>query len=123
MIRPIILSAAGLASWAVAASAHAADSAATPDLRCLVVAATMASNANPQLKNAGTMASFFYLGKLDGHMSDAELEAGLKLEMTRMTPQEVQTEAVRCGQALQVRGKTLVDIGTRLQAAAPPKAP
>jgi hypothetical protein len=83
----------------------------------------MAGNPSDQVKNAGTMASFYYLGRIDAQ-AGVDLEAGLKRELTTMSPQDLKTEAVRCGQELQGRGKAVIDMAARLQAlATAPKAP
>jgi hypothetical protein len=47
----------------------------------------------------------------------------LKAEMKRMKPEEMQPEALRCGQQLQTRGKAVTEIGQRIQAEQAPKTP
>ena len=122
MIRLVALPAA-FAAFAVASTAYAADEGTTADFRCMAVALVMSGNANPQIKNAGSMASLYYLGRLDARTSGADFEAGLKQEMAHLTAQEVQAEALRCGQQLKARGEAVQDIAQRLTGAAAPKAP
>jgi hypothetical protein len=122
MIRLVALPAL-FAAFAVAPTAYAADEGTTADFRCMAVALVMSGNANPQIKNAGSMASLYYLGRLDARASGAAFEAGLKQELAHLTPQEVQTEALRCGQQLKARGEAVQDIAQRLTGAAAPKAP
>lgn len=119
MFRTIILSAAVFAGAATAARAAdptpAPASAPASDLRCLAVASILASNSDPNLKNAGVMAALYYLGKLDGREPGLDLEARLKQEFTQLTPQEIQPEGMRCGAELAARGKAMTEIGARLQ--------
>jgi hypothetical protein len=122
-MRIFIPVAAALAACVVAAGAQAADEGVTSDLRCMAVGLAMSGNANPQIKNAGSLASLYYLGRLDARTPSIDLEAGLKQELMRMSPQDLQAEAVRCGQQLQARGKAVTEIGQRLQAAVAPTAP
>ena len=109
------------AAVAVASTARAADEGTASDFRCMAVALVMSGNANPQIKNAGDMASLYYLGRLDARASGADFEAGLKQEMARLTPQVMQTEAQRCGQQLKARGLAVQSITQKLTAGA--KAP
>jgi hypothetical protein len=118
MIRSIVLSAAALAACAAAFSARAADDPASSDIRCLAVAATLASNADPKIQNAGVMASLYYLGKVDGRTPNLDLENRLKQELLQLQPQDLQADAVRCGAELARRGKAVSDIGARLKALA-----
>jgi hypothetical protein len=113
MFRSIIFSAAVLA--AAATGARAADPAPAPDLRCLAVASVLASNSDPNVKNAGVMAALYYLGKLDGRDPGLDLETRLRQEVTQLSPQEIQSETLRCGAELAARGKTMNEIGLRLQ--------
>ena len=117
-MRLFILPTVALAAWAIASGASAADAGATDDLRCMAVGLALAGNANPDVKNAGTLASMYYLGRLDAHTPSVDLEAGLKQELGRMSPDDLKSEAVRCGQQLQARGRAVTEIGQRLQAAA-----
>ena len=121
MLRLAVLPAL-FAAFAVASTTRAADEGTASDFRCMAVALVMAGNADPQVKNAGNMASLYYLGRLDARASSAEFEAGLKQEMARLTPQEIQTEAQRCGQQLKARGLAVQGITQKLAAGAP-KAP
>jgi hypothetical protein len=117
-MRLNFLQAAALAAWTLASGASAAELGATDDLRCMAVGLALAGNANPEVKNAGTLASMYYLGRLDAHTPSVDLEAGLKQELMRMSPQDLKTEAARCGEELKARGKAVTEIGQRLQAAA-----
>jgi hypothetical protein len=120
MIRSIALSAA-LATSLAATGAQAADTTdITSDVRCMVVAAAMAQNTDPKVQNAGLMAGLYYLGKLDGREPNLDLEARLKQELAQMKPAEMVAEAQRCGAQLTARGKTVTDIGARLQAGKAP---
>jgi hypothetical protein len=122
MIRFIVLAAA--TALAAAAPVRAAeDTGAASDFRCMVAAIALYQSTNPQVKDAGMMASLYYLGRLDGRTPNVDLEAGLKQQFERMSAQELQAEAVRCGGALQARGKAVTEIGARLKAATAPKVP
>jgi hypothetical protein len=120
MFRLLIVSAAALAAVATGVRADPAPAA---DVRCLAVAAFLAGNSDPKLQNAGVMAALYFLGKLDGHEPDMDLEARLKEVATQLSPKDLQSEAVRCGAELASRGKTMNEIGLRLQALGAGKAP
>jgi hypothetical protein len=121
MFRSLIVSAAVLA--AVATAARAADPAPAADVRCLAVASFLAGNADPKVQNAGVLAALYYLGKLDGREPGMDLEARLKEVAMQLSPKDIQSEAVRCGAELGARGKTMNEIGLRLQALGAGKAP
>ena len=120
MFRSIALSAAALAASLAATGARAADTDITSDVRCMVVAAAMAQNTDPKVQNAGVMAGLYDLGKLDGREPNLDLEARLKQELAQMKPAEMMSEAQRCGAQLTARGKTVTEIGARLQAGKAP---
>jgi hypothetical protein len=115
MIRSIALAAAALAASLAATGAQAADTDTTSDVRCMVVAAAMAQNTDPNVQNVGLMAGLYYLGKLDGRDPRLDLEARLKQELAQMKPAEMVAEAQRCGAQLTARGKAMTEIGARLQ--------
>lgn len=123
MIRSVVLCAAALGAFAVATGARAADEGVNSDVRCLAVAAAMAQGSDPKAKSAGLMAGLYYLGKLDGRDPNFDLEGRLKQEMAQMKPEEIITEAQRCGAQLTARGKTITEIGARLQSQGASKAP
>jgi hypothetical protein len=99
---------------AAAPAARAADDAVAADLKCMVVAAALAQNADPSLKNAGAMAGVYYLGRLDGRAPNLDLEARLRATISQMTPQELVPQIQRCGQEVQARVKSAGQIGSRM---------
>jgi hypothetical protein len=81
----------------------------TNDARCFLVAVSMSQR---DFK-AQAMASY-YLGRLDGRAPGIDLER-LVLEVYRtIRPSEVATEAQRCSQVMQDRGRVIVSIGEKL---------
>jgi hypothetical protein len=122
MIRSIVFFAA-LASLAAATVARAADEGASPDVRCLAVAATMAQSSDPKTQGVSLAAALYYLGKLDGRDPNFDLEGQLKQELAQLKPQDMIAEVQRCGAQLNARQKTVTEIAARLQAQGIGKAP
>lgn len=84
------------------------------DVRCVIVGLRMAEMTMPQQRVAGTMLSVYYLGRLDGRATDAEIEAMVEKEAKRMTAPELRANAVRCGKALTLKGREIQKIGADL---------
>lgn len=123
MMRNGIL--AGLFAFGLLAPglAHAADSATTDDLRCLVVSLTMAGMGGKDLQAAGMMASLYYLGRIDGRSPEFDLENGVIDEILAMKPADLKTAASRCGDALKGRGEELSTLGRHIMERAPKLVP
>lgn len=110
--------AAGICLAGLAFPAAAQDAALTADLRCAVAAVSLAgaSANNPTLQQQATMAALYFIGKLDGHSPHLDLEAGLRTELAKMSPQDMAAEGKRCGAQLMSRGQALQAIGEHFKA-------
>lgn len=84
------------------------------DVRCVLVAMHMVATQAPQQGTAGMMVAMYYLGRLDGHAPRADIERLVKAEVWKATPEELKSDAVQCGQALQKKGRELQKIGAAL---------
>jgi hypothetical protein len=85
------------------------------NIRCMMVALTAASSQDATVKTAGTISTFYWMGRLDGQAPDLDLEKRLLAEIAAMKPADYQAEAARCGAVLQARGKFLSDMGRDMQ--------
>jgi hypothetical protein len=88
------------------------------DALCLAAFAMLA--ADPKLKDAGTMGSIYFMGKLLGR--DPAID--LKATMTRTVPQlegkgRLETETKRCAAELQAIGSYMQQVGGALKEPTP----
>ena len=91
------------------------DSPLTPDLRCLTISFRLAGSDEAQIRQAGLIAGYYYLGKVDGSAPALDLETAIHdSDLTLSDPQFAAAEARRCGAELQARGREIIEIGNRL---------
>jgi hypothetical protein len=95
-------------------AATAAEDETAADIRCVVVSMGLSQSDDAALKTAGLLSAMYYLGRLDGHAPNLDLENGFFDEIQKMNPAELQSEAMRCGRVLRERGMVLTDIGRNL---------
>ena len=88
------------------------------DVRCLMVMQVVARD--PKVKEQGTKGVIFYTGRLSGRGPVARIEAIVKAEAARMSPQLAKTELQRCSNDLNARGQELNAVNQRLAASARP---
>lgn len=86
------------------------------DVRCVVVGMHMSTLNVPQQRDAGTVLSIYYLGRLDGRSVPADIDQLIEKEAGKMTPEDLRTEAVRCGKALSDKGQEIARITAALAA-------
>jgi hypothetical protein len=96
------------------AKADTADAETLADARCVLVAMNMVATQAPQQRTAGMMVAMYYLGRLDAHAPRADIERLIKAEVWKITQEELKSDAVRCGRALQRKGHELQEIGAAL---------
>jgi hypothetical protein len=87
---------------------------ATPDVRCMIVGMRMGQVPGATAQTAGIMAIFYYLGRLDALSPKPDLEALIESEVVKMSPDDLKSEAVRCGSEITEKGKQLQVIGQHL---------
>jgi|SRR5580692_8849823 hypothetical protein len=92
----------------------APDTETAADVRCIAVGFKMAQLDNPQVKSAGQLLAIYYLGRLDGHTPDVNLEDLIIDELSKMDEATFHTEATRCGNSLTAKGQQLARIGENL---------
>jgi metal-dependent HD superfamily phosphatase/phosphodiesterase len=93
-------------------TAHAAETPPSDAIRCLVVGALMVNSTDTTQRAAGTMVMVYWIGRLDA-FSAQEIEDAMVGE-SDMTPLQIQTERVRCGEVLRVKGAMMQDIGKNI---------
>jgi hypothetical protein len=137
-MRPALLAAAALALVAAqpppAAAAPAAtvsaanDPKSVSDIRCVIVAGTLAQSDDPQAKSLGTASLLYFWGRLEGRGDTANAAARITEQARGMTADSIKTQAKICGDQVTAAGQALQDIGDTLQkqsganpAPAPPK--
>jgi hypothetical protein len=103
-----------LALSGLSSQARAADDLTRDDLRCAIVALSIAGSGK-EAQTVGMMSMFYYLGRLDGRTPDLDLENRLIDEIAVMKPADLKAAAQRCGAFLVVRGQKLQEVGKRLQ--------
>lgn len=83
------------------------------DMRCFLASSTLIQR--EQTREAGTMASLYFMGKL---MASAPSEAELEAHARRVTPTLTDTsvELRRCGAEMQTSGAMTTRIGSRMTA-------
>ena len=109
-----------VALWTMAAALAGAGTAAAGqdvgrDVRCLLVSNAFSAGAkDPKARQIAMVAGFFYLGRLDGKLTDAQLETRIRTEQKTITNANAPATMQQCGQYMQQRGQALQAIGRRL---------
>ena len=117
-MRSALLTAAAalaLAALPPLAAAQAQDAQTTSDIRCVIVAGTLAQNDDPQLKSLGTTSLLYFWGRLEGRGATANAAAQIIEEARKMTADDVKAQAQTCGNMVSAAGQSLQDIGDTLQ--------
>ena len=84
------------------------------DIRCLLIGSLMVANSTGATqRSAGLMLSIYWVGRLDS-FSRQQIEDAMVSEARGMTPTQIQTETVRCGDILQAKGQMMQDIGNNI---------
>lgn len=109
------LIAAGLA---LSAPALAADDAATQDVKCLAVSLALSGmKDDPELAQAGLMSTLYFAGKVEGRNPKADAMDLAAAALDKMSVEESQQQAIRCGQILAEKGKAWEAKGKAMEAA------
>lgn len=112
---------AGVAAAAGPVAAQAPLTADQADVRCLMVMQVVARD--PKVKEQGTKGVIFYTGRLSGRGAMSRIEAIIKAEAAKMSPQQARAELQRCSNDLNARGQELNAVNQRLAASVRPGAP
>lgn len=91
--------------------ASAQDAETIADIRCLIVGVKLAGMADPAQRLTGTMASLYYVGRLDGRVPTLDIEDLIIKEIAVMTTSDYGSEAKRCGASITDKGQEITRIG------------
>lgn len=92
------------------------------DVRCLVLSNAFAQGGSTaELKRAAQSSAFFYLGKIDGRWSDAQLRSALVEQAKSIKPANAGAEMQDCVRRMQASAVKLQSLAPRPPAAAPQK--
>ena len=95
------------------AQAQARD--AEADLRCMIGATAAAERVtDAALKQQLMGAAAFYMGRIDGRLTDAQIEAKMREMAPTMQSVDWQREMAACGEYLRQRGNSFRALGARL---------
>lgn len=113
-----------LAASAIPASAANPPAANPPsDVRCLLLSNAFAKSANnDQAKQVAAQTLIFYVGRLDGRMAPAALEAAMRSQASSIDPKTAGPEMTACATRLARAQQTITTLGrAAAPAAGPPK--
>jgi hypothetical protein len=96
-------------------AARAQDAEAVNDTRCLLVGILLAAKDDPTVSSAGLMASFYYLGRLDGHAPNADLAKSVLDQIAKLKPEDYDALAKSCGAILKERGQAMTAAGKQIK--------
>jgi len=100
------------------AAPDASSSENTADVRCVIVALSLASSTDPQTKAIATAAGLYFVGRLRGRAPDLDMEAAIVKQASAFTGNDLRVERQRCGGELVAEGGRLKVIGDDLAARA-----
>lgn len=94
------------------------------DVRCLYVAVRVSQLDDPSLQSAGFASTMYFMGRLDGRLSEDALEERLTNESLRVTEEEFKAAAIACGDTLIKKGEAMQRIGQGMmdRASRPPQS-
>ncbi|MBI3439850.1 MAG: hypothetical protein HY054_14585 [Proteobacteria bacterium] len=100
------------------ASAQEVPAEAADDLHCAVIGMQLVGDpaSDPQAKQAGTMITIFYVGRLQGRAPGVDLERPILDYERTLTVDRVNAERQRCAAEFRQVGVDLQDLGQRLSA-------
>jgi len=111
---------AGSPATAVKAAdvAPAAGDANVGDVRCVVVAPSLAKSPDPRMRSLATTSGLYFIGRLDGRAPELNLPVVIAEQVKSMSADDLRREAQRCGAVLLAQGARLEAIGAVLQKSA-----
>jgi hypothetical protein len=84
------------------------------DLRCLLATTVVGSQASGEGRAAAMVVSTYFLGRLDGSLPAAQLEARLNQEAQELQASQIGEIARACAAVTHRRGQEVRDIGRRM---------
>ncbi len=88
------------------------------DVECLVMSFLLVTNPDEKIANAGQLQGMFFAGKLDGQLSETELEQRIIAMAPGIDEPWLRRNTIRCATELGNKGQELISLGERLEAAA-----
>lgn len=107
----ILLAAGVVLLGAGSARAQDADAANHQDVRCLL--AMSALGQTEQYKQAASIGSFYFAGRIEGRNPDYDLKLALRSEGGRIGLQEYPDLIKRCGELVRVKGEAMMGMAQR----------
>lgn len=119
--KTIITAMAALgAAVSVSSSALAAEPTAAERLnesvRCFGISSVMLTMDDAKSREAGQLAALYFMGRLDGALSDQELEDRMFAFSQGLPNEDVTKLLARCGEIMKVRGAAIEAVGSRVSA-------
>ena len=116
-MKPQIALTAVALSLALSTTARAETPQMTQDLKCLALGFTLIQSTDPKVVEAAKVATFYYLGRVDGRDRTIDLADRFSKPDMQMSQDELQRMAQVCGGELSARSGELMDMSKRLEAA------
>ena len=116
-MKPQFAVAAAMLTLALSTTARAETPDMTHDLKCLALSFTLIQSADPKIADAGKLATFYYLGRVDGRDPTIDLADRFSKPDMQLSQEQLQSMAVDCGAELSERGTALKETSRRLEAA------
>jgi hypothetical protein len=86
------------------------------DIQCMIASQFASDKVDGAPKAAMELAVMYYFGRVDAVLSGAALETRLEEEGKAVEGKQLAPLLKSCGEFMQVHGKTLQDVGAKLQA-------
>jgi len=113
-MRPLLL--AGALASALVAGPALADDPTTTDVRCVIVAGTLAGQTDPDLQKLGDASLLYFWGRLEGRGQTANISARVSDEAAKMTADDIKAQVQTCGAMVSAAGQSLQALGEAVQA-------
>ncbi len=84
------------------------------DVKCFLVGTTLIQSQDIVTRNSGQSLALYYLGRLDGREPSLDLEKAVLAVADTLKPQDLASEAQRCGQIISFRAQTVASINDAL---------
>ncbi len=115
LVQAAVALAAAVSVSSAAQAAEATGSARLDEsVRCFAVTSMLMTMDDPETKNVGQMGGLYFMGRLDGALSDKDLEDRLFAFSQDLPNQDLQKLLAHCGDIMKVRGTAMQDIGSRV---------
>lgn len=114
---PILAFAAAMLAAATAAATPSAIPASAEgprtltDVRCIIVAGSLAQSDDPDLQKVGQASLIYFWGRLEGRDATADIASRVAEEAAGMTPEAIKQQAGVCGALVTAAGQSLQDLG------------